>query len=149
MELEVTSAFPTLIGRLQIPDADAMNRDLQALILAEEAKYSSLGRSNIGGWHSRPDFLVLVYGPGRATSGEQLKDFPPTFLVAAASDRGASNGSAQLFIELNHAGAVAELHLYQKGRHGFGAAYKDPEFSPWMPALRHFLQLDGFLPKGE
>jgi len=58
MELEVTPAFPTLIGRLQIPDADAMNRDLEALILAEEAQYSSLGRSNIGGWHSRPDFLV-------------------------------------------------------------------------------------------
>ncbi len=57
MELEVTPAFPTLIGRLQVPDAEVMNRDLQALILAEEAKYSSLGRSNIGGWHSRPDFL--------------------------------------------------------------------------------------------
>jgi acetyl esterase/lipase len=98
---------------------------------------------------SRPDFLVLVYGPGRATPGEQLKDFPPTFLVAAAADRGSSNGSAQLFVDLNHAGAVVELHLYQKGRHGFGAAYKDPEFSGWMPALRHFLQLDGFLPKGE
>jgi endo-1,4-beta-xylanase len=98
---------------------------------------------------SRPDFLVLVYGAGRATAGEQLKNFPPTFLVAAAADRGSSNGSAQLFIDLNHAGAVVELHLYQKGRHGFGAAYRDPEFSPWMPALRHFLQLDGFLPKGE
>jgi uncharacterized protein (TIGR02466 family) len=57
MELEVTQAFPTLIGRLLIPDAEAMNRDLHALILAEEAKYSSLGRSNIGGWHSRPNFL--------------------------------------------------------------------------------------------
>jgi uncharacterized protein (TIGR02466 family) len=57
MKLEVASAFPTLIGRVQIPDADAMNRDLRALILAEETKYSSLGRSNIGGWHSRPDFL--------------------------------------------------------------------------------------------
>jgi len=57
MELEVTRAFPTLIGRLRIPDADAMNRDLQELIVAEEAEYSSLGRSNIGGWHSRPDFL--------------------------------------------------------------------------------------------
>src|SRR5258708_9675487 len=57
MELEVTPAFPTLIGRLQIPDAGAMNRDLQAIILTEEARYSSLGRSNIGGWHSRPDFL--------------------------------------------------------------------------------------------
>jgi acetyl esterase/lipase len=98
---------------------------------------------------SRPDFLVLVYGPGRATPGEQLKDFPPTFLVAAAADRGASNGSAQLFLDLNRAGAVAEIHLYQKGRHGFGAAYRDPEFSGWMPALRHFLQLDGFLPKGD
>ncbi len=57
MELELTPAFPTLIGRLQIPDAGAMNRDLEELILAEEAKYSSLGRSNIGGWHSRTDFL--------------------------------------------------------------------------------------------
>jgi len=57
MELEVTPAFPTLIGRLRIPDADAMNRELQALIIAGEAEYSSLGRSNIGGWHSRPDFL--------------------------------------------------------------------------------------------
>ena len=47
---------------------------------------------------SRPDYLVLVYGPGRATPGEQLKDFPPTFLLAAAADRGASNGSAQLFL---------------------------------------------------
>jgi hypothetical protein len=37
MELEVTSAFPTLIGRLRIPDADAINRDLHASIIAEEA----------------------------------------------------------------------------------------------------------------
>lgn len=90
---------------------------------------------------SRPDYLVLVYGPGRATEGEQLKNFPPTFLLAAAWDRGASNGSAQFFQELNRAGAVAELHLYQKGRHGFGAAFASPEFSPWMPALHHFSTL--------
>ena len=57
MELDVIPGFPTLIGRLLIPDAGAMNRDLQAIILAEEIKYPSLGRSNIGGWHSRPDFL--------------------------------------------------------------------------------------------
>jgi uncharacterized protein (TIGR02466 family) len=57
MELEVTPAFPTLIGRVRLPDAEAMNQGLHALILNEEAEYSSLGRSNIGGWHSRPDFL--------------------------------------------------------------------------------------------
>ena len=57
MELEVTQIFPTVIGQLPVPDAGAMNRELRALILAEEAKQASVGRSNIGGWHSRPDFL--------------------------------------------------------------------------------------------
>ena len=57
MELEVTPAYPTLIGRFRVPDADGINQNLQALIIAEEAQYPSLGRSNIGGWHSRPDFL--------------------------------------------------------------------------------------------
>jgi uncharacterized protein (TIGR02466 family) len=57
MELDITPAFPTFIGRFQVPDAEAMNEELQALILAEEAKCASIGRSNIGGWHSRPDFL--------------------------------------------------------------------------------------------
>lgn len=97
--------------------------------------------------NSRPDFLVLVYGPGGATPGEQLKDFPPTFLSAAAADSMAANASAQLFMDLNRAGAVAELHLFQKGRHGFGGAYRSPEFAPWMDALRNFLKLDGFEPE--
>ena len=57
MELDVTSAFPTFIGSVRTPDAEAMNHALHDLILAEEAEYPSLGRSNIGGWHSRPDFL--------------------------------------------------------------------------------------------
>jgi uncharacterized protein (TIGR02466 family) len=58
MELEVTQAFPTPIGKLHIPDAGSMNDELRALILAEESKYASLGRSNIGGWHSRTDFFL-------------------------------------------------------------------------------------------
>jgi uncharacterized protein (TIGR02466 family) len=36
-----------------------MNQSLRNLILAQEAKYQSLGRSNIGGWHSQTDFLDL------------------------------------------------------------------------------------------
>jgi uncharacterized protein (TIGR02466 family) len=57
MELDVTPTFPTFIGRVRLPDAEAMNEGLHALILAEEAEYPTLGRSNIGGWHSRPDFF--------------------------------------------------------------------------------------------
>ncbi len=57
MTLEVTPAFPTLIGRLQVPDAGTMNEGLRSFILAEEASHPSLGRSNIGGWHSQTDFF--------------------------------------------------------------------------------------------
>ncbi|MFN0103453.1 MAG: alpha/beta hydrolase [Bryobacteraceae bacterium] len=93
---------------------------------------------------SKPNFLLMVYGPGRASATEKLKEFPPTFLLSAAADTGAANGTAQLFLDINRAGGVAEIHIYQKGRHGFGAATTSPEFSPWMDALKHFLKLGGF-----
>ena len=57
MELRVTTAFPTVIGQLHVPDAGAMNEVLREVILAEESMCESLGQSNIGGWHSRTDFL--------------------------------------------------------------------------------------------
>jgi endo-1,4-beta-xylanase len=95
---------------------------------------------------SRPDYLVLVYGVGRASTGESLKNFPPTFLVSAAADTGAAMGNAQLFMDLTRAGAIAEIHVYQKGRHGFGSGFGSPEFGDWMGRLELFLKLDGFLP---
>ncbi|HEX6396224.1 MAG TPA: SUMF1/EgtB/PvdO family nonheme iron enzyme [Steroidobacteraceae bacterium] len=95
---------------------------------------------------SRPDYAALIYGAGRATAGESLKDYPPTFLLSAAGDQAPSLANAQLFVDLTQAGAVAELHVYQRGRHGFGTGQGSPEFSGWMPQLEHFLQIGGFLP---
>ena len=67
----------------------------------------------------------------------------------AAADRGAADGSAQVFLDLNRAGAVAELHIYQKGRHGFEGTFTSPEFSPRMSALHHFLKQGGFMPEAK
>jgi endo-1,4-beta-xylanase len=100
-------------------------------------------------YNSRPDYLGLVYGPGRATPGESLKGFPPTFLLSAAGDTGAALGSAQLFMDLTRAGATAEIHIYQKGHHGFGDGFGSGTFSDWMPRLEHFLRQGGFLPGGK
>jgi acetyl esterase/lipase len=100
-------------------------------------------------YNSRPDYLGLVYGPGRATPNEVLKNFPPTFLLTAAADRGPALGSAQLFMDLTKAGAVAEIHIYQKGRHGFGNGFASSNFSDWMPRLEHFLHEGGFIPGGK
>lgn len=97
---------------------------------------------------SRPDYLALIYGPGRPNPTEQLKTFPPVFLCAAQFDRGPSLGSAQFFSDLTRAGVPAELHLYQKGRHGFGSGFGSPEYSEWMSALKHFLVQAGMLTGG-
>ena len=98
---------------------------------------------------SRPDYLGLVYGPGRPGRGENLKEFPPTFILCAAADSGNAIGSAQLFADLVKAGATAEIHVYQKGHHGFGSGYGSPKFNDWMGRLEHFLKQDGFLPGGK
>jgi formylglycine-generating enzyme required for sulfatase activity len=95
---------------------------------------------------SRPDYAALIYGAGRATPGESLADYPPTFLLSAAADQAPSLANAQLFAGLTQAGAVAELHVYQRGRHGFGTGQGSPEFGDWMPRLEHFLRIAGFLP---
>lgn len=112
---------------------------------------------------SKPDYLGLVYGPGGPPGGrgrggqpppanirpESLKDFPPTFIMCAAGDTQNANGSAQLFIDLNRAGAVAEIHVYQKGHHGFGDGFASGIYSDWMGRLEHFLKEGGFIPGGK
>jgi len=118
--------------------------------------------------NSRPDYLGLVYGPGQAPGAgrgrgganapatppapartESLKDFPPTFLMCAAGDAQNAIGSAQLFQDLTRAGAVAEIHVYQKGHHGFGDGFASGTYSDWMGRLELFLKQGGFIPGGK
>jgi acetyl esterase/lipase len=93
---------------------------------------------------SRLDFAIMVYGPGRGTPAESLKDFPPTFIIAAAADS-SSVASAQLFLDLRKAGVSAEVHLYQKGRHGFGAADGHPILSDWLGRCQNWMKNTGLL----
>ena len=133
---------PSKIGYIGFSAGSNMGRSVAAAATAgDPAATDPVGRVS-----SRPDYLALVYGAGRATQGESLKDFPPTFLVSAAGDQGPSLGNAQFFGELTRAGATAEIHVYQKGRHGFGSGFGSPEFGQWMDTLQHFLKQGGFLP---
>ena len=104
---------------------------------------------------SRPDFAVLVYGaggfaatPGRAGStpppdAAQVKQFPPAFFIAAEDDR-MSSGAVTSWQALRNAGVSAELHIYQKGRHGFGAAEFYPILSDWMGRLEAWMKYGGW-----
>lgn len=91
MDFEVTSVFPTLIGRFHVPDAAAMNSELRAIILAAEAGQATLGRSNIGGWHSQPD---LFERPEPAIGAlTQWVTWALKQIIAASAGPGAFDGS--------------------------------------------------------
>lgn len=132
---------PHRVGYIGFSAGSNMGRSVVAAAIAGD----SAAGDPVARLSSRPDYLALIYGPGRATPNEQLKDFPPVFLCSAQADRGPSLGNAQLFMDLTKAGAVAEMHLFQNGRHGFGSGFGSPEFSEWMPMLKHFLDQAGML----
>jgi uncharacterized protein (TIGR02466 family) len=125
MKLEVTPAFPTLIGRFRIPDADAMNQDLQALILAEEAKYASVGRSNIGGWHSRPDFLSLQEPAVAGLAAWLIWTLRRMIEAAAGADASQGSLSISAWATLCRAGAYHAPHSHPDSAWS-GVYYVDP-----------------------
>lgn len=76
----------------------------------------------------RPDFAILVY-PAYIVDDKSLqlkpeyvvnKESPPMFFAHAADDGIRPDNSVQLFLALRHAGVPAELHVYEKGGHGYG-----------------------------
>jgi len=108
---------------------------------------------------TRPDFLILIYpvitfkepyghqgscknllgeNPDPALvqslcNDEQVNDrTPPTFLVASWADTGVPpENSIQFFLALHKAGVPAEMHVYEKGPHGFGMGRGDKVLETW------------------
>jgi acetyl esterase/lipase len=120
---------------------------------------------------SRPDLMVLIYpvitmGPlthsgsklqllGENPSDELVtllsnelqvtKDTPPTFLVHTADDAAVPVENSLRFVDaLRKAGVPFELHIYERGRHGFGLGGNDPILSTWPRRCADWLHLQGF-----
>jgi dienelactone hydrolase len=66
---------------------------------------------------TRPDFAAIIYGAG------EIKEIPspppPLFLAVAADDTMAVGRSVDLFTAYRKGKGAAELHVFQKGAHGF------------------------------
>jgi acetyl esterase/lipase len=108
---------------------------------------------------NRPDFMVLLYpvitlmGPfahngsrdnllGKNADGQSIdslsnekqvtKDTPPTFLVHTTEDTGVPPENSVLFyMALTKNKVPAEMHIYEKGRHGLGLGPAHLPFSSW------------------
>ncbi|MFM8284150.1 MAG: alpha/beta hydrolase [Planctomycetaceae bacterium] len=104
---------------------------------------------------SRPDCLILVY-PWRllAEGGDGLwpgvsidGDTPPTFIAQTADDTASPvRGALTLYGALIAAKVPAELHVYEKGGHGYGMRPRDgaPGTGDWPARLADWLKTRGF-----
>jgi uncharacterized protein (TIGR02466 family) len=57
MQHHIALAFPTLLGRFQVPEAESVNAGLLRLLLQREADSPTEDYANVGGWHSTADLL--------------------------------------------------------------------------------------------
>jgi acetyl esterase/lipase len=92
---------------------------------------------------SRPNFAIAAYG---AMPDTQIvpSGAPPIFIVAAQDDPEAPSAkSIEIFDQWNSASRPAELHLYEKGGHGFGMRSRNLPVDQWTTALGSWLTSRG------
>lgn len=86
----------------------------------------------IGDKVSRPDFIALFYGGLRMPVPA---DAPPAFIAAASDDEYQPNDAVQIFTAWRQAGVAAELHVYERGGHGFDLTPNGTTSDHWFDEL--------------
>ncbi len=93
----------------------------------------------------RPNFAVPIYTGGGSLPEDCdiTADAPPFFLAIAHDDKDRSISVAELYIALKQAGASAELHIYERGGHGYGLRRTTEPVTSWPDRLADWMrQLD-------
>lgn len=80
----------------------------------------------------RPDSAGVVYAPTVGTGTAAPEDAPPLFVLAAADDPLGIDGSLDLHTAWRAAGHPIELHLYERGGHGFGLGQPGSPVHGWI-----------------
>lgn len=91
----------------------------------------------IGDKAARPDFVGLIYGGLRTPVPT---DASPAFIAAAADDDYMPGDAVQLYTAWRKAGVPAELHVYERGGHGFDLKPKGTTSDHWFDELVWWMQ---------
>jgi acetyl esterase/lipase len=93
----------------------------------------------------RPDFAACLYG-ALLTPGGPSAGAAPLFIVAAQDDREAPpERSVDMFARWTGAKRPAELHLYERGGHGFAFRPRHSPSDHWSGAFEAWLQSRGYI----
>jgi acetyl esterase/lipase len=124
-----------------------------ALIAATNEPKFPVGDNKVS---MKPDFLLLVYPYqiyDKATKALRADIkleamLPPTFIAQAGDDTGSlPQGSTLLYLDLINRKIPAEIHIYEKGGHGFGMRPREGASGPtdWPVRATDWLRLRGYV----
>lgn len=99
---------------------------------------------------NRPNFVAPIYAYGGAIIGDVVPRVKTPIFIAAASDDqlGFAPHSVAIYSKWLAAKQPAELHVYEKGGHGFGMAKKNIVTDTWIERFGEWLHQEGFMPVG-
>jgi acetyl esterase/lipase len=105
-------------------------------------------KKNLLGENPTPELVALLSNEEQVT-----KETPPAFLVHTMTDTAVPVENTLMFVSaLRKAGVPFELHLYERGPHGFGLGVRegkpaDPILSTWPAHAADWLRLHNFAAK--
>jgi acetyl esterase/lipase len=91
-----------------------------------------------------PDFIVSLYGPSMVDV-HVPKNAPPLFIAVAANHKPVSLGCVALYSIWNDAGKSAELHVFSKGRGGFGIRKQGLPSDAWPDLFLKWIKGEGLI----
>jgi acetyl esterase/lipase len=96
---------------------------------------------------SRPNFVAPIYAYEGAIIGSNVPSAKTPIFIAAASDDdlGLATHSVHIYSKWLEAGQPAELHMYEKGKHGFGMKTQGLPVDTWMDRYIDWLKMHGFI----
>ena len=96
---------------------------------------------------NRPDFVAPIYAyMPPSLQGTVAADAPPLFVAAATDDElGLTSHSVDLYSKWLAAKKPAEIHIYEKGGHGFGMHQQNIPTDTWIDRFGDWLGLLGYL----
>jgi acetyl esterase/lipase len=115
-------------------------------VITFSGPYAHIGsRNNLLGKNPDAKLVDLL-----SNEKQVRKDTPPTFLVHTSEDSGVRPENSVLFyLALKKNNVPAELHIYEKGRHGLGLGEKDTPFASWPDRCIAWMKGRGFLDSGK
>jgi acetyl esterase/lipase len=97
---------------------------------------------------NRPNFAAPIYAYGGAVTPRPVPTGKTPLFIAAASDDqlGFAPHSLDIYLKWLAAKQPAELHVYEKGGHGFGMAPQQLTTDTWIDRFGDWLKQAGFMP---